>query len=68
MYAKMTPYWHKWEPADMLVWDNWRFLHGVSGQDPIHPRRVHRTTIKGDYGLGRFEFDNETGTNIRMTE
>lgn len=68
MYAKMTPYWHKWEPTDMVVWDNWRFLHGVSGQDPQYPRRVHRTTIKGDYGLGRFEHDAETGAGILATE
>jgi taurine dioxygenase len=57
MYAKMTPYFHKWKPTDMLAWDNWRFLHSVDGNDPGHSRRVHRTTIKGDYGLGRFEHE-----------
>lgn len=55
IYAKMTPYWHKWKPTDMLAWDNWRFLHSVSGNDPRYSRRMHRTTIEGDYGLGRFE-------------
>jgi taurine dioxygenase len=39
----------------MVTWDNWRILHCVSGCDPTVPRRMHRTTIKGDYGLGRFE-------------
>jgi len=48
-------YWHSWKPTDMLIWDNWRALHAVSGHDPRYRRRMQRTTIKGDYGLGRFE-------------
>ncbi len=55
IYAKMRPYWHCWKPTDMLIWDNWRFIHSVSGHDPVHSRRVHRATIDGDYGLGRPE-------------
>ena len=55
IYAKMTPYWHAWKPTDMVVWDNWRTIHCVSGHDPQHSRRMHRATIEGDYGLGRFE-------------
>jgi taurine dioxygenase len=55
MAAKMTPYWHRWEPNDMVVFDNWRFIHAISGNDPKYQRRMHRTTIEGDYGLGRFE-------------
>ena len=39
----------------MLIWDNWRMLHSVTGHDPGVTRCIHRTTIKGDYGLGRFE-------------
>jgi taurine dioxygenase len=39
----------------MVIWDNWRVLHAVSGMDPSHGRCMHRTTIKGDYGLGAFE-------------
>jgi taurine dioxygenase len=61
MYAKMVPYFHKWKATDMLAWDNWRFLHSVTGHDPKYARRVHRTTIKGDYGLGYFE--SETRNN-----
>ena len=30
-------------------------LHSVSGMAPEHARCMHRTTIEGDYGLGRFE-------------
>ena len=48
-------YFHQWEPTDMVVWDNWRVLHSVSGMPPDQPRCMHRTTIKGDYGLGSFE-------------
>jgi taurine dioxygenase len=59
IYAKMTPYWHAWSPTDMVAWDNWRFVHAVSGHDPCYPRRMQRTTIEGDYGLGRFESEGD---------
>jgi taurine dioxygenase len=52
---KANPYFHRWKTTDMLIWDNWRLLHCVSGHRPDEPRRMHRTTIKGDYGLGSFE-------------
>lgn len=52
---KVTPYFHRWKPTDMIIWDNWRMLHCVSGCDPNEVRRMHRTTIAGDYGLGHFE-------------
>ena len=55
MIAKAATYGHKWKPTDMLIWDNWRFMHSVTPSDPKFPRSMHRTTIKGDYGLGRFE-------------
>jgi taurine dioxygenase len=48
-------YFHHWQPTDMVIWDNWRCLHRGSGMSPEHPRCMHRTTIEGDYGLGRFE-------------
>jgi taurine dioxygenase len=48
-------YFHRWQPTDMVIWDNWRCLHRVSGMAPQHSRCMHRTTIEGDYGLGRFE-------------
>jgi taurine dioxygenase len=53
--AKGLCYFHRWDPADMVIWDNWRVLHSVSGSEPAHGRCMHRTTIAGDYGLGRFE-------------
>lgn len=53
--AKLQPYYHRWRPRDMIVWDNWRMLHKACGCPPEQDRVMHRTTIRGDYGLGRFE-------------
>ena len=53
--AKDRCYFHRWQPTDMVIWDNWRCLHAVSGMSPQDVRCMHRTTIAGDYGLGRFE-------------
>lgn len=61
MYRAIQPYWHQWKPTDMLIWDNLRVLHAVEGCDPKYERRMHRTTIKGDYGLGRFEGGKKIG-------
>ncbi|MCB2077261.1 MAG: TauD/TfdA family dioxygenase [Novosphingobium sp.] len=61
MYRVIKPYWHTWRPTDMLIWDNHRILHAVEGCDPKYERRMHRTTIKGDYGLGRFEDGKKIG-------
>ena len=51
----IKPYHHAWKATDMVIWGNWRILHEACGCDPNEERIVHRTTIKGDYGLGRFE-------------
>jgi taurine dioxygenase len=48
-------YRHDWRPTDMVIWDNWRCLHSVAGTPPQYSRCMHRTTIAGDYGLGRLE-------------
>lgn len=53
--ANNHSYIHKWSPTDMLIWDNWRMTHAVSGMDSSYSRGMHRTTIRGDYGLGYFE-------------
>jgi alpha-ketoglutarate-dependent taurine dioxygenase len=52
---------HDWKPTDMVIWDNWRVLHAVEGCDPKYERRMQRTTIKGDYGLGYFEGGKKIG-------
>jgi len=46
-------YFHSWEPNDIIVWDNWRMIHGAVGIPLDCRRRAMRTTIKGDYKLGR---------------
>jgi taurine dioxygenase len=51
----LKPYYHQWKPTDMLIWDNWRTLHMACGCDATLDRVMHRTTIKGDYGFGRWE-------------
>lgn len=51
----LTPFFHQWSAGDMVIWDNWRMLHMATGCDPKYDRIMHRTTIKGDYGLGRWE-------------
>ena len=48
-------YHHKWKPTDMLIWDNTRMLHAVSGSNPQDTRVMYRTTIKGCYGHGRWD-------------
>ena len=59
MIAKIKAYHHQWQPDQMLIWDNWRMLHSVGGMEPKYSRRMLRTTILGDYGLGRFETADE---------
>jgi taurine dioxygenase len=56
--APSCSYHHKWRPTDMVIWDNTRMLHCVSGCRPQDFRLMYRTTIKGDYGLGRWEGDH----------
>jgi taurine dioxygenase len=53
--GKLRAYVHVWKTTDMLVWDNWRMLISSTGCTPPQPLSIHRTTIQGDYGLGRLE-------------
>ena len=64
---RVKPYMHQWKTSDMLIWDNWRMLHCVSGMDPKYGRRMQRTTIKGDYGLGYFENGGVGHAILEMT-
>lgn len=67
MLAGITPYFHTWRATDMVIWDNLRMLHAVSGHDPDEPRTMHRTTIQGDYGLGYFEGNVQGDKILEMT-
>jgi taurine dioxygenase len=64
--AKDHSYFHRWNTTDVVLWDNWRMLHAVSGHPPQYRRRMQRTTIKGDYGLGHFE-RNASGNTMEMS-
>ena len=47
-------YFHSWQKNDMVVWDNWRIVHSAKGV-PLHCKRsARRTTIAGDYKVGRY--------------
>lgn len=46
-------YFHKWRKDDLVLFDNWRLAHAAQGVAPQHSRSMQRTTIKGDYALGR---------------
>ena len=46
-------YHHAWSSNEMILWDNWRMLHSVSPAPIDQERVMQRTTIKGDYGVGR---------------
>jgi taurine dioxygenase len=46
-------YFHDWQDGDMVLWDNWRTLHCARGVPPDDIRVMERTTIAGDYALGR---------------
>jgi taurine dioxygenase len=41
-------YEHRWEPHDILMWDNRCTMHYVTPHDPTERRVMHRTTIAGD--------------------
>lgn len=45
-------YWHRYAPGDLVIWDNWRFMHSASGTKGRYKRLMHRTTIKGDIRFG----------------
>lgn len=47
-------YFHSWQADDLIAWDNWRIIHSVKGAPPANRRHMQRTTIAGDYGLGRY--------------
>lgn len=64
--AQTQSYFHKWKTTDMLIWDNCRMLHMVSGHPADQTRIVQRTTIKGDYGFGAFEDDAVGGKILEV--
>lgn len=51
--ADANIYFHDWRQHDLVLWDNWRTLHCATGIEPDDTRVMQRTTISGDYALGR---------------
>jgi taurine dioxygenase len=48
-------YYHRWKMDEMVLWDNWRMIHCATGVPVDETRHMQRTTIAGDYALGRIE-------------
>ena len=44
-------YFHSWRLGELIVWDNWRTMHIVTGFKRRHPRLMHRTTLRGGAAL-----------------
>ena len=55
LLAPGREYYHRWVPGEMVLWDNWRMLHCACGTPTGMKRLMRRTTIFGDYALGRKE-------------
>lgn len=51
--SEAIAYRHVWQMDEMVLWDNWRMLHTGHGTPANEVRRMIRTTIKGDYAMGR---------------
>lgn len=43
-----TVYAHKWQPGDVLIWDNRCTLHRATDYDNKYRRSLHRTQVKGE--------------------
>lgn len=52
-YEPSGMYFHAWQMGDMVLWDNWRTLHCATGVPAKQTRMMQRTTITGDYALGK---------------
>ncbi|MGS0754778.1 TauD/TfdA dioxygenase family protein [Roseateles sp. GG27B] len=44
-------YSHRWEPDDVMMWDNRCTMHQVTAFDPMERRVMHRTTIVGSQAV-----------------
>jgi taurine dioxygenase len=47
-------YFHRWTANDVVAWDNWATVHMACGIPEGVSRGARRTTISGDYRLGRY--------------
>ena len=61
-------YCHDWKMGDLGLWDNWRVLHSATGTPPDCTRWMQRTTIAGDYSLGRLENESTETSELRLVD
>jgi alpha-ketoglutarate-dependent taurine dioxygenase len=55
--APRFQYRHKWEPDDLVNWDNWCLLHKTNGDhDMSEVRRLYRVTLLDDLPMQPFTF------------
>src|SRR3954466_981681 len=45
-------YRHRWQPHDLVVWDNRSTQHLATGCPPHLRRTLYRTTVRGDVPVG----------------
>ena len=61
-------YVHHWTNSDIVMWDNWRMMHTAYGCPDGETREMWRTSIAGDYNLGRFLSDAIAGQATAKTQ
>ncbi len=59
-------YYHAWKTGQMLLFDNWRVLHCAAGAPADEERWLERTTIEGDYGVGRADEGESVEDSARI--
>jgi taurine dioxygenase len=60
MLQERYVYKHRWSVDDAIVWDNRRFMHAAVGNKIGEARRGLRTTLAGEFRVGRFYADPPT--------
>jgi len=45
-------YRHRWQPFDLVMWDNRSTQHLATGCPPHLRRTLYRTTVRGDVPIG----------------
>src|SRR5690606_33390131 len=51
-------FFQEWQVEDIVLWDNWRFVHMAGGCPTGHARHLYRAGVKGDYSEGRVSSHN----------
>jgi taurine dioxygenase len=46
-------FFQEWQVEDIVLWDNWRFVHMAGGCPTGHARHLYRAGVRGDYTEGR---------------